>query len=511
MKRQSTLWFAGILLLLRLIPHAQAQQAKPPATVAELQQRLTEHVSQPQFAAGTLGVKVVSLESGKTIFEHDAAKLLSPASNSKLYAVALALDQFGGNYRIKTSLYSGARPDASGTLKGDLIVYGRGDPTVNARLNGGDIYKALAPFVAALTNAGVKRISGDLIGDESFIRGTPYGSGWDADDLQSYYGAEISALTINDNTVQLSVKPGERAGDPCKLALSPATTCLILSNRTETVAKGGRRNVSFHRPLGENMVYVFGQMPLGSTNFTDDVTVHNPAGLFIALFKDALARHGIKVSGGLRTMNWLDRQANPVELNKLVELGSVESPPMRDIAREILKPSQNLYTDLILAHVGALALATNTSSAATAEEAGIRQLSAFLGKAGIRPGDVHFEEGSGLSRNNLTTPNATIALLKFMSAHPEADAYLNALPIAGVDGTLRSRMKGTPAAGNVRAKTGTLRWANALSGHVKTAAGERLIFSIMLNRYASPDAQHGGRAEIDRIAVMLAEFTGRSE
>ncbi|HEU0037910.1 MAG TPA: D-alanyl-D-alanine carboxypeptidase/D-alanyl-D-alanine-endopeptidase [Verrucomicrobiae bacterium] len=527
MRRPSTLWCVGALLLAWLLPPAHAQPAKPPATVAELQQRLADQVAQPQFAAGALGVKVVSLESGQTIFEHNAAKLLSPASNSKLYTVALALDQLGGDYRLKTSLYAEGRPNQSGTLKGDLIVYGRGDPTLNARLNGGDIFKALEPLVAALTNAGVKRIRGDLIGDDSFIRGTPYGSGWDADDLQSYYGAEISALTINDNVVQLSVKPAEHEGDACKLALSPATTCLILSNRTETVAKDGRRSITFHRPLGENVVYVFGQMPLGSTNFTDDVTMHNPAGLFIALFKEALARHGIKVGGKLRTMNWLDRQAKPVDFEKLVELGSVESLPLRDLAREIMKPSQNLYTDLILAHVGALAQERRAPSRRergngfqpaeavpgapqTSEDAGIRELGTFLAKAGVGQGDVHIEEGSGLSRNNLTTPNATIALLKFMSRHPEADAYLNSLPIAGVDGTLRNRMKGTPAAGNVRAKTGTLRWANALSGHVTTAAGERLIFSIMLNRYAAPDAQHSGRVEIDKIAVMLAEFTGRS-
>ena len=157
-----------------------------------------------------------------------------------------------------------------------------------------------------------------------------------------------------------------------------------------------------------------------------------------------------------------------------------------------------------------LALATNKSSTATSEDAGIRQLSAFLTKVGTRHGDVHFEEGSGLSRNNLTTPNATIALLQYMSRHPETEAYLNALPLAGVDGTLRNRMKDTPAAGNVRAKTGTLRWANSLSGHVTTAGGERLVFSIMLNRYAA-GTNPPGRGEIDKIAVMLAEFTGRSD
>jgi D-alanyl-D-alanine carboxypeptidase/D-alanyl-D-alanine-endopeptidase (penicillin-binding protein 4) len=509
MNRKRTLWVVA-LLSAWVISFGHAQQPKPAATLEELQARLAAHVSQARFGAGSFGVKVVSLDTGKTIFEHDAEKLFSPASNSKLYTVALALDQLGGDYRIKTSLYAASEPDRRGTLKGDLVVYGRGDPTLNTRLHGGDIFKALQPLVAALTNAGVKRISGDLVGDESFFRGNPFGSGWDCDDLQYYYGAEISALTINDNTLGLSIKPGEAAGAPCKLALVPATSYLILSNRSETVEAAGRRNISLHRPLGQNVVYVSGQLPLDDPGYTRDVTLHNPAGLFVALFKEALARNGIKVSGELRTMNWLDRQVAPFDADNFVELGSIESPPMRVLAREIQKPSQNLYTDLILAHVGSLALATNKSSTATSEDAGIRQLYAFLNQAGVRRGDVQFEEGSGLSRNNLTTPNATIALLQHMNRHAEAEAYLNALPVAGVDGTLRNRMRGTPAAGNVRAKTGTLRWANSLSGHVTTAAGEHLIFSIMLNRYVA-GTNPPGRGEIDRIAVMLAEFTGRSD
>ncbi|HEY6169356.1 MAG TPA: D-alanyl-D-alanine carboxypeptidase/D-alanyl-D-alanine-endopeptidase, partial [Verrucomicrobiae bacterium] len=275
---------------------------------------------------------------------------------------------------------------------------------------------------------------------------------------------------------------------------------------------------AFYRPIEQNVVYATGTMPADATNYTDDVTVHNPAGLFVALFKEALARHGIRVGGKLRTVNWLDPQEKHLVPGAMIELGSVESPPMRDIVREVMKPSQNLYTDLVLAHIGSLELereakptAPRSRPAENSEDAGLRELRAFLAKAGVPRGDVQFEEGSGLSRNNLTTPNATIALLQFMSRHAEAAAYLNSLPVAGVDGTLRNRMKNTPAAGNVRAKTGTLRWANSLSGHVTTAAGERLLFSVMLNRYVAPDAEHSGRAEIDRIAVMLAEFNGRSD
>ena len=493
-----------------LVPAVLAAQ-QPPTTLTELQQRLTEHINNPRFAAGSFGVKVVSLDTGKTLFEHDAGKLFSPASNSKLYTMALALDKLGGDYSIRTSLYASAKPDRRGVLKGDLIVYGRGDPTINARRNNGDIFKALEPLVAALTNAGVKRIRGDLVGNDSFIHGPPYGSGWAWDDMQNYYGAEISALTINDNTLQVIVAPGATNGAPCHITFSPATSYLVVSNRTLTASSGSRRSINLYRPIEQNVLYVTGQIPLGETNYTDDVTMHNPAGLFVAIFKESLARHGIKVSGKTRTTNWLDQQAKPLDKSKLVELGYVESLPMRDIVREVQKPSQNLYTDLVLAHVGALEQETEGHWFQTTEDVGIRELRKFLEKAGVPRGDVHFEEGSGLSRNNLTTPNATIALLQFMSKHAEADAYLNALPIAGVDGTLRNRMKNTPAAGNVRAKTGTLRWANSLSGHVKTAAGERLVFSIMLNRYNAPDNEHSGRAEIDQIAVMLAGFAGKSD
>ena len=486
---------------------APAQEQKPPATLAELRQRLADHLGQPRFDAAMWGVKIASLDTGATLWEQNPQKLFSPASNSKLYTVALALDRLGADYRIKTSLYAKAKPNSRGTLKGDLIVYGRGDPTINARLHGGDIYQALEPLVRALTNAGVKRITGDLVGDDSYFHGPPFGSGWSWGDLEEYYGAEVSALTINDNTLQAVVKPGARVGAPCRLGLLPATTWLTFSNRTETVAAGAARKLQFYHPLCQNLIYVSGQMPIDDPGNTNDVTMHNPAGLFVSLFKEALARQGIKVSGKVRTINWLDRHLRPIDSEGLVELGSVESLPMGDLAREVQKPSQNLYTDLLLAHVGEQALASDKSTDETSEALGIRELKKFLAEAGIQRGEVQFEEGSGLSRNNLTTPNATVTLLQFMSRHKCAQAYLEALPIAGVDGTLRNRMKGTPAAGNLRAKTGTLRWANSLSGHVTTAAGEHLIFSLMVNRYSGSGSV---RSDLDTIGVLLASFTGQT-
>ncbi len=499
----------GIVFALLLCVSSRAQSANAPENLVALQTKLKAHVTQKKFDAGLFGVKIVSLDTGKVLFENDSQKLFSPASNSKLYTTALGLDRLGADYKINTSLYSTAQPNGRGTLDGDLIVYGRGDPTINARVHDKDIFKALQPFVDALKKAGVKRIKGDLVGDEGYYCQAPYGSGWDCDDLQSYYGAEISALTINDNCLQLSAKPAG-IGKPCELSLSPATKYLKLVNRTKTVAKGGKRDISLIRPLGENVVYVSGQLPAGETNFTDDVTMHNPAGLFVTFLKEALEKNGIKVSGGVRTMNWIDRKAAPLDLSKLVELGSVESLPMRDILREIQKPSQNLYTDMLLSHV-AEKLRTGINQPAGSEDLGIRELNKFLGEVGIGRDETIFEEGSGLSRNNLTTPTATVKLLTFMSKHKNAEIYRAALPIAGVDGTLRNRMKNTAAAGNVRAKTGTLRWANSISGYVTTASGEHLVFSVMLNRYSNTDERRSSRQELDDIAVMLANFNGRSD
>lgn len=507
--RIRTIWVLGLVLS---AGNLLAADTNPPAasTLPELQQRLEQVISRPAFDAAFWGVKVVSLDSGKTLFEHYPQKLFSPASNSKLYTVALALDRFGSEGRLRTSLYASARTNRRGTLKGDLVVFGRGDPTFNARMHGGDIFHALEPFVTALTNAGVKRIRGDLVGDTSYFRGPEFGSGWMWDDLEYTYGAEVSALTINDNLAAVRVEPGARFGAPCRLTQPLPIAFLVFSNRTETVAAGSKRNVHFYRLLNENVVYVSGQMAVDDKGYLEEIPVHNPAELFVRLLKAALEKQGIKVRGEIRTMNWLDRQARPLARARLVELGAVESPPMRGLAAEVLKPSQNLYTDLLLANVGESSRDAAADSDKTSEDLGVRELNKMLARAGVNESEAYFEEGSGLSRDNLTSPNATLKLLKYVSAQKYAGDYIAALPVAGVDGTLKNRMKGTPADGNVRAKTGSLRWTSSLSGHVTSAAGERLAFSFMLNRYQAPSNGEPARAALDELAVLLASFSGRS-
>jgi len=517
-------------------PAPREQAATQAESIESLSSRISAHIAQPRFAPAAWGVKIVSLESGKIIFEHNAGKYFNPASNAKLYSVALALDRLGADYRIKTSLYSTVRPDATGTLKGDLIIYGRGDPVMTASLNDGDYFKPFEPLVQQLANAGVRRIEGDLVGDESYFATPPIGSGWEWDDLQEYYGAEVSALTINDNALDLFVKPAERAGLPCRVTTGPVTSFVTLMNRTQTAPKGTEARVVVYRPVGENIIYVSGRLPVDHKGYKGSVSVHNPAGLFASLFKDALARRGITVTGRARTIDWKYREVTPIDFAKLVELGFVESLPLKDIVRETLKPSQNLYAQLLLLQVGAyqgpwavgrgpdaqsngdaaVSPAARSQNPAvdpqlTTEQMGVQAMNNFLAEVGVKKGDVLLEEGSGLSRKDIITPNATIALLTYMSRHRNSEFYQAGLPIAGVDGTLQNRMKGTAAAGNARAKTGSLRYVYTLSGYVTSAAGERLAFSIMLNNYYNTDQNSSPRGDIDAIVVMLAGFAGRSQ
>jgi D-alanyl-D-alanine carboxypeptidase/D-alanyl-D-alanine-endopeptidase (penicillin-binding protein 4) len=360
MKREKLLArFYATMLLLCLSLNATAaqqpatQQTSQPETYEALAARIAAHIAQPRFAPAAWGVKVVSLDSGKTIFEHNAEKYFSPASNAKLYTCALALDRLGADYKIKTSIYATAQPDASGTLKGDLTLYGRGDPTFAARLHEGNYDKPLEAFIAQIKAAGVQRIEGDLIGDESYFNTPPLGAGWEWDDLQEYYGAEVSALSIHDNSLDVFVKPADRQGLPCRISSAPAVNFFTIINRTQTAAKGAPTSISYYRPVGENIIYVSGRLAVDNARgYQTSIAVHNPALLFVTLLKEALVKNGISVKGRARTLDWKYREVTPLDLSKFVELGAIDSPPMKDIIREVLKPSQNLYAQLCLLQVG---------------------------------------------------------------------------------------------------------------------------------------------------------------
>jgi D-alanyl-D-alanine carboxypeptidase/D-alanyl-D-alanine-endopeptidase (penicillin-binding protein 4) len=489
----------GVTLIARAAP-------APARSVAELAAQIEAHLAQPRFNGALWGVKVGSLETGRTLFEHHPERLMSPASNSKLYTGALALDLLGGEYQIVTPVFATSKPDEAGRVAGSVIVSGRGDPSWKAEPRGGDFWKTFDRFVGVLAKAGVRHVTGDIVADSTFFRGPPYGAGWAAEDLNEDYGAEISAITLEDNFVDLQVRPASVAGRACELELLHPCSGLTLQNHTLTVARGGARSIHARRNLGDNIVHVLGGLPGGGEQELLDVPVPNAARWFAAALQEALGRAGITVAGGGRGVNW----PSPSPLGSgAVKLGEIRSPPLRTLVRAFMKPSQNLETDLIFAHLGETQRPADAPTWRTSEQCGVSALREFLQRRQLPVDEVRFDEGSGLSRNNLTTANATVALLTLMAAHREAKVFYDALPIAGVDGTIRRRMAGTVGEGNVRAKTGTLRWANALSGYVTSAAGERMVFSVMLNRSVTP-AGRFARDDVDAIAVMLAQFSARS-
>jgi len=509
------------LCLVACLPHparAQSTNRPPPAaTLGELRQQLTEHISQTRFAAATWGIKIVSLDAEKTLFELNAGKLLKPASNAKLFTSALAMDRLGPDFRIRTSLLSITRPDRRGVLRGDLIVFGRGDPSFAARFNEGVHTRSLRPLVEAIVAVGIKQIKGDLVGDESFFRGPPFGSGWTWDDLAYDYGAEVSALTQEDNVADIEIKPADKHLQPCRIVAKPDTSVLTFINRTVTLGADRERMIAIHKLPAQNLVYVSGHLPLRGTNHIDAVTVHDPALWFVTRLKKELTERGVNVAGKVRTVNWLNETYPPGAAPHPVEIAFVESRPLAEIVARMMKPSQNLYAQLLLLQVGARAGAGESKPRdgqspgafdQTTEQRGIGELRRFCGEIGIPKGEVLLDEGSGLSRRALVTPNAIVELLVFMNHHPHADVFRQTLPVAGVDGSLRHRMKGTAAERNVAAKTGTIGYVHTLSGYVTTAAKERLAFSTMLNAYDA-DAKPA-HEDLDAIAVRLAEFNGHS-
>lgn len=506
----------ALLLLAAVLPSrvVRGADAPPPPieSVKALQEQLSAYVNQPRFAAATWGVKVVSLESGKTLFANNEGKLHKPASNGKIYTGALALNNLGSNFRIRTSLYAEAKPSRFGTIEGDLIVYGRGDFSMSSRFNNGDYTKGIAQVVDALAAAGVKKIAGDLVGDDSYFRAVPYGGSWTADDLQYYYGAEVSALSLEDNVIDLEIKPGARVGQPCSIVAKPDSKYLKFDNRTTTVTNGGPARIEFTRDLGQNLVIVTGQLPADNKGYTDSVTVSRPAAFFVHQLKYALAAKGIKITGKTRAMSWLDRQKEPLDTAKLMEIGFVESRPMSELVKTMMKPSQNLYAQLLLLQVGKQAQLKAEGRVATGntEDAGIAALGDFMQSLNIASAEVRMDDGAGLSRSALVTPNATVQLLERMAKHREAAVFIDSLPLAGVDGTLRNRLKTTPSFQNLRAKTGTIRYVNSLSGYVTTLAGERLAFSILLNNYHNTDPKITSREDIDNVAQMIARLNQKS-
>ncbi len=493
------------LITICLLAGTAAARAAAPATTAATSQaalaaQIDALIDQPRFAAAHWGITVVSLDHDRTLYAHDADQLLQPASTAKLFTAALSLSTLGENYRIPTRLLA-TGPFHHGRLDGSLLLQGLGDPTLGTASS-----IDWADQLAAQAEArGLHAVRGDLIADDSYFAGPAHGSGWEVDDILSSFAVPASALSVGENVVKVTVSAGSAPGKPAQVRLEPAAANSSVVSQLLTTAAGTRNDINLYRAPGQSTLQAFGGIAVDSPTQHFELSVPDPAQLAGQQLRDVLKRHGIRVSGHLRVLHWPQSDAALRASSEM--LGEVWSPPLGEILKRGLKRSQNLYLQNLLLTVGAREPAAAPGFSST-ESRGLNALQALLGHAGIAPSAVLLSEGSGLSRRDLVTPRAMVRTLAYLSRQPYAQTLRDALPIAGIDGTLAYRMRGTAAENNVHAKTGSMSYVSCLAGYVTSASGEHLAFAIMLNNYDRPDDAPRISSDVDAIAVLLANYRG---
>jgi len=557
---------------------------------------------------GYCGVVVRDLQTGETLYRRDSERVLIPASNMKLLVSAAALHRLGPDYRFRTRVWMRGTLLPDGTLQGDLILQGLGDATLEMR--------GLETLAQQVRQAGVQRVQGYLLYDDSWLDAERYGFGWSSDDEPFGYQAQMSALCAERNAVRLYAKPATQVGQPAQLRLEPATDYVALVNRTRTGERGAANTgIRATRTRARNQIIVDGTLPLGSEEvFVGRYAVENPSRYAAHLFRQALQAAGVVVERGIVPNLWkiddpllkvppasrgnpaahstvplakrgephalqsvplakrgepagggrfalsasLAKQGEPHALQsvplakrgepagggqfvnfdravgltrqthnplwsaeaKLQHSAEAErphaihavwkrgdagvtllaehlSPPLREVVALINKPSDNLITEITLKTLGKEVRGEGTTAA------GVQVLREFLQSAGLEMGAVHIVDGSGLSRINGVSPENFVRLLEYMHRSPHAEAFRESLPVYGVDGTLRNRLRGTPVQGNGYAKTGSLNRVSSLSGYLRTKSGRWLAFSIVMNAYNASGTD--ARALQDKFVQLLWE------
>jgi D-alanyl-D-alanine carboxypeptidase/D-alanyl-D-alanine-endopeptidase (penicillin-binding protein 4) len=437
-------------------------------TVRSLRADVDSMLGAPEFRNAHWGILVVDPVRGDTLYSNEAGKLFMPASNMKIVTGAVALARLGPDWRFRTD-FATTGAVAGDALVGDLVVIGRGDPTVSAHMAGDPmtVVRAVADSLAA---RGVRRITGTIRRGPDHFPGANVGFGWALDDLDSPYGAGVDELYFNEGFATLVVTGADSAGRPPAVRVLPVPDFPGIRNDAVT---GDTTRLSVVKDTAGGRVVLSGTVKPGETD-TLAITYADPADAYLAAVRAVLEERGITVR------DWGATPARADPAAPLDTLFTLWSPPLRDVLPAMMKPSQNQIAEALFR---TLALeATGTGDPDSARRVVERQLAEW----GIDSSWFVVRDGSGLSRHNYLAPNALVRILDRMRTHDAASVFLESFPVAGVDGTIASRMRGTPAEGNLRAKTGTIDKARALSGYVTAADGRVLIFSLLANNFTTP-------------------------
>jgi len=495
----------GIASLFACASAGVGRSGSTPGSRVELQHAIDSMVAQAKFSNAHWGILIVDPEHGDTLYSRNAGKLFMPASNQKLVTGSVALTLLGPDYQFRTA-YAARGPVEGGVLRGDLLVIGRGDPSMSDHMRG-DVMQAMRAVPDSLRAHEIRYVSGRLLRAGDAFPDAWHGFGWAWDDFDFAYSAGVDELFFNEGMFQVTLRGSQREGARATTSVRPDIGYPSLRAMVTTVRRpdsvragdGATRGPRLRSPSASmdsatNVVTITGEM-YPNDSLTIDVAYRDPGLAYLYAIRKALADQAVTVEGGVDPRPPRDSAA------QLDTLFTMKSPPLREILSALEKPSQNQIAEILFKTLGFERTGVGTA------DSGRAVIERQLAEWGIAPTSFAVRDGSGLSRHDYIAPDAIVRVLDVMRKSPNFAVFRDALPLAGVDGTIANRMRGTVAAGNVHAKTGFVDKARSLSGYVTTANGRVLIFSLLCNNWTTTSREVDQVA--DAIAVRLAGLTGR--
>jgi len=446
------------------------------STVLELDQQLDDIFNDTSFRNANWGVVIQSLENGEYFYKKNEDKFFVPASNLKLFTSSAGLLLLGSDYRFSTNILLNGYQSGS-TIYGDLIIQGRGDPTISGRFYNNDIYYVFDSWIDSLLDMGVSNIKGNIVGDDNLFDDIGLGNGWAWDYETDWYAAQSSAISFNDNCVDLTIYYNQKF-DSVIVSSQPSLRSIVILNKIKPAVGIEKTNIEVIRERGTNVITCSGKFRKDADSLITYATVQNPTQFAMLALKKRLESRGIRVNGYGIDIDDYERVINSSDLELLF---TSHSEKLSEIIKVINKGSQNFFAEQLLKTIGLEKLGFGSVAN------GIIAAKEIFADIGLNPENIVMADGSGLSHINMVTPRQVVELLKYMYSNKNVFSdFYNSLPIAGVDGTLGKRMKGTTAENNVRAKTGYISHVRSLSGYAVTGDNEPVAFSIIANNFNVP-------------------------
>jgi len=482
----------GLFLLVLMTMTTEASSLL--ARRAEIQNICKQAVSRKLLQTYHIGIYIAPVNQVENpLFTYNADSSFVPASCLKLATSAAALDAMGPNYVFQTRVYAVGNIDRNGTLKGNLVIYGTGDPSMSDRYPPYRITAPLEQLADQVYKHGIRRIDGNIIGDGTYFDKQEIGTGWSFNYLYDWYAARVTSLALNDNCINIKVTGGKRVGDLAKVELDPPTRYMRINNNVKTSSAGNRSAVSFDREYGTEVINLKGRMPAGKNSGVLWASVNDPLKYTADVFREVLNSKGINVTGGAMGL----RQPSPTAVTSRATLVAVRySPPLSELLKPVNKNSQNLYAEMLLKSLGRI------KNGQGSYPGGLKAVKDFLRKADPDTRGYEQFDGCGLSPYNQITPKQLCSILGYMYKHKDFETYYNSLSIPGVDGSLRSSRLYNLSY-NLRGKTGGIKGVRSLTGYLTTRSGEKIVFSFLSNHVSSRYAvQSMENAILEKLAEM---------